>query len=557
MSSQPLTHPSARDASGEPFGKYLLLDRIGQGGMAEIFRAVANGPEGFQCTLVIKRILPHLSQDPSFVGMFIDEAKVSGLLSHPNLVKIYEFGKVDDNFFIAMEHVHGRTLTAVHARLAKLSQVAPVAATAEICRQICVGLHHAHSLRSRDGQPLGIIHRDISPSNVMLAFHGGVKILDFGIARVAEGLRQTHTQVGAVKGKISYMSPEQVRNEHIDHRSDIFGVGVVLHELLSGRRLFRGTSEYSAGLKVVEMPIPPPSQINPTVSPALERVVMRALARDRDARYATAGEMAADLDQVMHEGGMSHRDQTRLLDELFPQEASATDIGIVLPKASPPRERIVGRAVGSRPGVDVQDQKSRDDSLAPVVTSPSSPLMIGPTTACPLPASSIGALAQLKSALAANAVWRTCLIVVALGATVAGIFAVAPRSTPQRDAVAAGVSQRGLAFVPVPTVVPTQNDVRCFLNSSPQGALVTRVDNGQIVGRTPWLLVVARSRSPLALRFERVGRKPAVKEVIPDSDQVVEVELGGEAPQATGRHKLKRITSRNFLDPTPVDPFTK
>ena len=278
MSSLPLTNRSARGVSGEPFGKYLLLDRIGHGGMAEVFRAVVRGPEGFQRALVIKRILPDLSQDPTFVRMFIDEARVSGLLSHPNLVQIYEFGKVNESFFIVMEHVHGRTLTAVHAKLAKLGRLAPVAATVEIGRQICVGLHHAHSLRSVGGQPLGIVHRDISPSNVMLAFHGGVTILDFGIARMAEGLRETQTQAGGIKGKISYMSPEQIRNETVDQRSDIFAVGVVLHEMLTGRRLFRGSSNFNAARKVVEMPIPLPSERNPTVPPALDRLVMRALA---------------------------------------------------------------------------------------------------------------------------------------------------------------------------------------------------------------------------------------------------------------------------------------
>jgi len=172
----------------KPFGKYYLLDRIGAGGMAEVFLAVAIGPEGFQRILVIKRMLPHLSQDRAFVRMFVDEAKLCGLLSHPNLVQIFEFGSIADSFFIAMEHVQGETLSAVRAKLLEAGRTAPVAATLEIVRQVCLGLHYAHSLHSATGQPLGIIHRDVSPSNLMLSFHGGVKILDFGIARVAEGI---------------------------------------------------------------------------------------------------------------------------------------------------------------------------------------------------------------------------------------------------------------------------------------------------------------------------------------------------------------------------------
>ncbi len=240
----------------KPFGKYYLLDRIGAGGMAEVFLAVAIGPEGFQRQLVIKRMLPHLSQDRAFVRMFVDEAKLCGLLSHPNLVQIFEFGAIDDSFFIAMEHVNGQTMSAVRAKLAELGQVAPVAATLDIVRQVCLGLNYAHSLQSATGQPLGIIHRDISPSNLIVSFHGAVKILDFGIARVTEELRETHTQAGTMKGKVSYMSPEQIRMEPVDSRSDIFAVGVVLHEFLTGRRLFKATNEYNGARMVLEAPVP-------------------------------------------------------------------------------------------------------------------------------------------------------------------------------------------------------------------------------------------------------------------------------------------------------------
>src|SRR5262245_11827249 len=221
----------------KPFGQYYLLDRIGAGVMAEVFLAIALGPEGFQRTLVIKRMLPHLSQDRAFVRMFVDEAKLCGLLSHPNLVQIFEFGSIEESFFIAMEHVQGETLSAVRAKLAEAGRIAPVAASLEIARQVCLGLHYAHSVKSATGQPLGIIHRDISPSNLMLTYHGGVKILDFGIARVAEELRETHTQAGTMKGKVAYMSPEQIRMEPVDSRVDVFAIGVVLHEMLTARRL--------------------------------------------------------------------------------------------------------------------------------------------------------------------------------------------------------------------------------------------------------------------------------------------------------------------------------
>ena len=278
---------SSPQPNAKQFGKYYLLDRIGAGGMAEVFRAVAIGPEGFQRPLVIKRMLPHLSHDRAFVEMFIDEAKLCGLLSHPNLVQIFEFGSVDESFFIAMEHVQGETLLAVQVKLAEAGRLAPVTASLEIVRQVCLGLHYAHSLQSSSGQPLGIVHRDVSPANLMLTFHGSVKILDFGIARVAEGLRETRTQAGTMKGKVSYMSPEQIRMEPIDGRADVFAVGIVLHELLTGRRLFRSTNEYTRARMVLESAIPLPSAVNPDVPSAVDGIVMHALERNPDARYRT------------------------------------------------------------------------------------------------------------------------------------------------------------------------------------------------------------------------------------------------------------------------------
>ena len=301
-----------------PFGKYYLLERIGLGGMAEVFLAVATGAEGFQRRLVIKRMLSHLSKDPSFVRMFIDEAKLCGMLSHPNLVQIFEFGEIDDSFFIAMEHVHGETLYAVRGKLAELERRAPVAASLDIARQVCLGLHYAHSLQSQTGQPLGIVHRDISPSNLMLSFHGGVKILDFGIARLSEELRETKTQAGTMKGKLSYMSPEQVRMEEtIDNRSDIFAVGIVLHELLTGRRLFKSGSDLTGARMVLEAPIALPSSVNPEVPAAVDSIVMRALERNVEARYQTAGDMADDLEKASLDMRAPQDASRKLLSSLF------------------------------------------------------------------------------------------------------------------------------------------------------------------------------------------------------------------------------------------------
>jgi len=302
--------------------------------MAEVFLAVAVGVEGFQRSVVIKRILPHLLEDRAFVNMFIDEAKLCGVLSHPNIVQIFEFGKVRDSFFIAMEHVRGRTLSAVQARLNRIGGQAPIATSLEVMRQVCLGLDYAHGLRSASGQPLGIVHRDVSPSNLMLGLHGGVKILDFGIARVAEELRETHTQVGTMKGKVSYMSPEQARLEPVDNRSDIFSVGIVLHELLTGHRLFKTSSERPSTHLLQEMPVAPPSFANPEVAPEIDRIVMRALAHDPDARFQTAGEMASEIGRLLRDMRAPPDGPERLLGSLFPHEpARSGEVDLALPFA--------------------------------------------------------------------------------------------------------------------------------------------------------------------------------------------------------------------------------
>jgi serine/threonine protein kinase len=489
----------------QPFGKYLLLERIGAGGMAEVFRTIATGPEGFQRSLVIKRILPHLSQDASFVRMFIDEAKLSGLLSHPNLVQIFEFGKVEESFFIAMEYVHGRTLSALQDKLGETGRLAPVAASVEIARQICVGLHYAHALHSNDGRPLGIVHRDISPSNLMLGFHGGVKILDFGIARVAEGLRQSRTQVGSVKGKISYMAPEQIRLEEIDSRSDIFALGIVLHEMLTGRRLFRSNSDYGASRLVLELPIPLPSTQNPEVPAVLDSVVMRALDRNRDARYATAGDVARDLELVMLEMRVSPHEHTKLLKELFASEVSqASDVGI--------SEAMLSSTTAMH--------SSHEKVTSPISRSTG---MVEPSFAVEL--GSYGSADRLR-----QRVWRAPRRwIIALAALLALALAAVPivlRSRrPAEPAPVAAPSPVGVTVVAAPSPAPAVAPVRLSLDSNPQDAQVTRMDTGQSFGQTPLTIALPRSTEVIAFRFDKPGYAPEIHKIIPDLDRAVSVDL--------------------------------
>ena len=522
-SEQPSPLPGAK-----PFGKYYLLDRIGVGGMAEVFLAVALGPQGFQRTLVIKRMLAHLSQDSAFVKMFIDEAKLSGLLSHPNLVQIFEFGQIDESFFIAMEHVQGETLLAVQSKLAELGRIAPVAASLEIIRQVCLGLSYAHGLQSA-GQPIGIVHRDVSPSNIMLSFHGGVKILDFGIARVTEELRETKTQAGTMKGKVSYMSPEQVRMEQTDNRSDIFAVGIVLHEMLTGRRLFKSANEFTGAKKVLEAVVPLPSSLNPEVPASLDPIVMRALERNLEARYQTAGEMAEDLEKALFEMRASPHEARNLLLSLFPKGPSRSG-EVQLPLTRSPASGHEGHGTPSRAA-------ARASSSKITRPMPEGPLEID-----------LGDLAASGPLVAGHRRRgrRRWLALGALGGAVVALVLLtqSPRKGSEQEVTVASAGAQSVPAPapptePAPPPAPAAKAavVEISLDSSPQDAQVIREDSGEVVGRTPLTITLPQGRDVISFRFEKPGFAATSYKVIPDLAKPVRAELTAE-PTAEPKHAV-------------------
>ncbi len=496
-----------------PFGKYYLLDRIGVGGMAEVFLAVAMGPEGFQRRLVIKRMLPHLSRDRAFVKMFIDEAKLSGLLSHPNLVQIFEFGQIDESFFIAMEHVHGETLLAVKQKLGDMQRQAPVGATLAITRDVCRGLDYAHSLEGPSGAPLGIVHRDISPSNLMLSFHGGVKILDFGIARITEELRETKTQAGTVKGKVSYMSPEQLRMEPVDGRSDVFSVGIVLHEMLTGRRLFKSHNEYGGARLVMEAPIAPPSTINPEVPPSVDPIVLRALERNKDARYATAGEMADDLDKALQEMRASPDEPRKLLVSLFPPgPARSGNIAFTpLPVPESKLTPTLGQLTGSNSGTGTKSGSKSTKQL------PDGGLDVD-----------LGDLSSMAAPPPKRK--RKFLALGVIGSAVIAIVVVTQsvRKASAPAAVIAPAAAQVTQPAPAPAEAPAPAApamVEVSFDSIPQDAEVTREDSSQVVGRTPLTISLPQGRDVISFRVEKAGFVPTTYKIIPDLAKAVRVEL--------------------------------
>jgi serine/threonine protein kinase len=267
------------------FGKYVLIDEIAVGGMAEIFKAVAHGTDGKQYLLAIKRVLPQYSSDEEFISMMIDEAKVMVLLNHPNIVPIVEFGKVEGSYYIAMEYVHGVSLKDLFRKVKSQKQSFSIDLAVHIVREIGSGLAYAHRKEDETGQPLGIVHRDISPANILLSYEGEVKIADFGISKASN---QSHrTQIGIIRGKTGYMSPEQTRaNTQLDQRSDIFSLGVILYELLTAERLFQAETVPEALKLVREATIPPIRVLRPDVPVELEQLMLKALAKEPEQRFA-------------------------------------------------------------------------------------------------------------------------------------------------------------------------------------------------------------------------------------------------------------------------------
>ena len=304
----------------ERYGRYCLIERIGRGGMAEVFRAVAEGVEGFRRVFVIKRLRPEKSASVELTRMFVDEARLSALLHHPNIVQVYDFGQINGTYFLAMEYLRGKDLAVVMraVRAVKSAVLPPIAA--HIAHQVATGLHYAHTLSRADGKTLGIVHRDVTPSNIMLQRNGAVKVLDFGIAQATNFARQVETGGGRVKGKLAYLSPEQVRLEGLDARSDVFTLGIVLWEMLTGQRLFAAENELLTMRGVLSQPIAPPSSKRPSVPPALDTIVERALQRERSKRYASAGDFADDLERFLQEVPCHSSALGRLLHDLFGEE---------------------------------------------------------------------------------------------------------------------------------------------------------------------------------------------------------------------------------------------
>jgi serine/threonine-protein kinase len=283
--------------TGEKLGRYTLLGKLATGGMAEVFLARQDGPQGFAKTVVIKKILPHLTDDAQFVQMFLNEARLAALINHPNVVSIYELGEDPESgtYYMVMEYIDGCNLKRVAHAAAKNRKSMPVALSAKIVADSCAGLDFAHNLRGENSKPLNIVHRDVSPENILLTYGGQVKVVDFGIAKASH--QEGKTKTGQLKGKFGYMAPEQTLGKQIDRRADVWALGVVLYWMCTGAKPFSGDSEGAIIQQILYATPPPPSQRNSHVDAEIDRIVLTALAKDPEQRYASARALQLDLER--------------------------------------------------------------------------------------------------------------------------------------------------------------------------------------------------------------------------------------------------------------------
>ncbi len=308
--------PKGKKAEGTNFGQYVLMEHIATGGMAEVYKARMMGMEGFQKTVAIKRILPHLTDNDEFVTMFIDEAKLAAQLNHNNIIHIYDLGKIERSHYIAMEYIEGMDLRSILRLCREREITVPVADALHITVLLAQALDYAHRKRDFENRDLGLVHRDVSPQNVLISDEGDIKLCDFGIAKAAS--KASHTRAGALKGKLQYMSPEQAWGKDIDHRSDLFSLGLVLYEMLTGQTVFAGDSELTILEQVRNPEVEPPSVSNSDVPPEVDTIVMKALAPDREERYQSARDLQRDLEKVLRKNGWrpSQADIARFIKEL-------------------------------------------------------------------------------------------------------------------------------------------------------------------------------------------------------------------------------------------------
>jgi eukaryotic-like serine/threonine-protein kinase len=470
------------DTGAGGFGKYRLIAELGHGGMAEVFLAIASGPAGFNKLVVIKQIRDQLADDPEFLAMFLDEARLAARLNHPNVVQTNEVGEDGRRYFIAMEYLEGQPLNRIVQRLARDGRLS-LAMHVRILIDALAGLHYAHELTDFDGTQLQVVHRDATPHNIFVTYAGQVKVVDFGIAKALGS--SAETRAGVLKGKVSYMAPEQALGEKVDRRADVFAVGIMLWEALAGRRPFKGQNDVVILQKLVAGEIPSPGTVREDIPELLEAICMKALAHDRDERYASAEDMQRALEAALEKLG--ERPQLRAIGDLVTKTFADERVrirGVI-------EAQMAGvRTTGELPAPDLSDVGKSAGRLAlPRIDAPtteSSSLLSASRRAATVVEPGSGPRTDPSRASSLTANTTPSELTPALPAPAKRPIAVyAVAGVAVAVAVAAIAWPRGQApVVPTTPTSPTPPVTRMIrIESTPPGATVS--ENDKVLGQTP------------------------------------------------------------------------
>ena len=485
--------------------------------MAEILLAKLMGPAGWEGAVVLKRALPHLARETEFREMFLDEARIMARIRHPNVVSVHELGQDGKNLFLVMEYLAGESVAGLWKRLiARAEKLDPMLAM-HVVAECAAGLHAAHELADDDGHSLGVVHRDVSPQNVFLTYEGGVKLLDFGIARFSDRSVRTHT--GHLKGKFAYMSPEQIRAEPLDRRSDVFALGILLVELATGRRLFGRGNELLVMKAICEDPIPSPRALagDPTLPSALEDIAKKALARDRDERYASAADLRRDLHAVLRELDPERRAEERLRARM--QELFADRIGA---KVEMLRRVRAGDEITSIPSAEV-DVVVEETMASPAAIVPASVEITQLATATRAPAPAPSRPSWIRVAIFAAMVTAAVVVGAALGLQRPAEPGPVTVAVTQPVGAPEPVVEVRTADAPPPVLSAV---VRVHVESNPAGAEV--LVDGVSRGFAPLDLELRRSPVQAEIAVRSDGYEGHVERIVPDIDQRLRVVLERE-----------------------------
>ena len=494
------------------FGRYQLLRKIAAGGMGQVFLA-RSGASGFEKILVIKRILPSLGEDEEFVEMFFDEARIAARLNHPNLVQIFDVGEVDGVPFLAMEYLSGEDLRRVEKAARKAGTPLPLGLILRVIADAAAGLAYAHGVRDAQGQPMGLVHRDVSPQNILVGFDGAVKLIDFGVAKAAG--RSQRTASGILKGKYAYMSPEQADGRPLDGRSDIFALGIILWEVLTGHRLFKGENDLETLRLVKDCLVPPPSRFNPEVTPELEGIVLRCLHPKPEDRFPDAAQLQLALENFIVKGGHAASSAhlaaflrplyaERIAREAHPESMDELSASAEL-DASGSRSRSArlqgsdkNLPSGKRPGTAALPRPA-----APAPQERTVPAWVGGVLVA-VAVLGLGGVALWKMRPAPPAPTPPAPPAALIRVETPPVQAPVP---PPPEPVKPATPEPA----PVPTPPAPAELVRVVVESTPTGATVS--SGGEELGATPLKLDLLREGTPRQLEVKLAGYEPVLAEV--------------------------------------------